>query len=516
MTVLGIMKNLFKKKFRVYRDDLQKLMQSISIEKVKDVLKNGPRKLKESVQKSLEKTSEKNWYYKAAKSCEKVNDAVLREDKGFTRRATKAFAGKVGAAGASAGIFAMASMFGSASTGTALGTLYGVAFSSASLAWFSGGITFWGMTKMTIGAIVVGVISFVGAIVFLFTIGFLLKKSFGKSREISELEEKEKNIIYVCLQLAKAFRLKEKEGKSLNPLEVEALYGEALKPLCEELEEFERRTKSWPYMAKKRLKKSIKTLNELKGFLKKSYKFVENSYKHVPNVTVGIVSAVTIQLLSEIPTTFDANEEKVLEALRGHTNDLTDDANVEEISKYLKELKPDQLKGLVSSITGKYHELRYEMFINSQDNNLRAELFDDYNHPGADIKLINTETGEVREFQLKATNYLSYIKEHNKKYKDIDVLATEEVAADAPDIGSTGFYNKDLREEVEDTLDKAEGSFIGSEVLSSMTVAAMIILARKLKVILKGSKMTNDEKSKLVQDVKVAAGVAGVISLLIG
>jgi len=28
--------------------------------------------------------------------------------------------------------------------------------------------------------------------------------------------------------------------------------------------------------------------------------------------------------------------------------------------------------------------------------------------------------------------------------------------------------------------------------------------------------MTNDEKSKLVQDVKVAAGVAGVISLLIG
>ena len=114
MTVLGIMKNLFKKKFRVYRDDLQKLMQSISIEKVKDVLKNGPRELKESVQKSLEKTSEKNWYYKAAKSCEKVNDAVLREDKGFTRRATKAFAGKVGAAGASAGIFAMASMFGSA------------------------------------------------------------------------------------------------------------------------------------------------------------------------------------------------------------------------------------------------------------------------------------------------------------------------------------------------------------------------------------------------------------------
>ena len=148
----------------------------------------------------------------------------------------------------------------------------------------------------------------------------------------------------MCLELAKAFLLKEKEGKSLNLLEIEALYGEALKPLCEEIEEieeFERRSSSWPYMAKKRLKKSINTLKELNDFLKDSYKFVDNSSKNVPNVTVGIVTAVTIKLLSEIPPTFDANEEKVLEALRGSTNNLGDDANMEEISKYLKKLKPD-------------------------------------------------------------------------------------------------------------------------------------------------------------------------------
>ena len=75
------------------------------------------------------------------------------------------------------------------------------------MAWFSGGITFWGIAKSTIGGIVIGTIAFVGAIVSLFTIGLLLKKSFGKPREISELEEKEKNIVYVCLELAKAFRL---------------------------------------------------------------------------------------------------------------------------------------------------------------------------------------------------------------------------------------------------------------------------------------------------------------------
>ena len=49
-----------------------------------------------------------------------------------------------------------------------------------------------------------------------------------------------------------------------------------------------------------------------------------------------------------------------------------------------------------------------------------------------------------------------------------------------------------------------------------MTVAAMIMLAKNIKQILKGSKMKDDKKSKLVQDVSVAAGVAGVISLLIG
>ena len=73
------MKKSFKKKFRKYKEDIQSIMQNISREKVKDVLKNGPRELKESVLKSLEKTSEKNWYYKAAKSCEKVRDSVLQE-----------------------------------------------------------------------------------------------------------------------------------------------------------------------------------------------------------------------------------------------------------------------------------------------------------------------------------------------------------------------------------------------------------------------------------------------------
>jgi hypothetical protein len=63
------------------------------------------------------------------------------------------------------------------------------------------------MGKMAIGGIVTGTIAFVGAIVSFLVFGILLKKSFGNSREFSELEEKKKNIVSVCLELAKAFPL---------------------------------------------------------------------------------------------------------------------------------------------------------------------------------------------------------------------------------------------------------------------------------------------------------------------
>ena len=65
MSDLTIMKNLFKKKYREYKEDILTIIQNISRESVKGFLKNGLRELKESVQKSLEKTSAKNWYFKA-------------------------------------------------------------------------------------------------------------------------------------------------------------------------------------------------------------------------------------------------------------------------------------------------------------------------------------------------------------------------------------------------------------------------------------------------------------------
>ncbi len=467
-------------------------------------LKNIFRKSTERYRRGKETISNDNWYIKSAIACEDVADAVTREDNGASQKITKAFAGKLGAAGTSVGIFSIASLLGTAGTGTAIGSLSGAALTSATLAWI-GGSVFVGSLLLAVSAVEGGLGAAFGA-------GFVFKKYvFGKKREKTELDEKEQKIIAACIALATAFRQKGKEGKPLDPLVVKALYGDALQPLCEELLEFQLKTKSWTSFAKRRIKNSIKVLTYLTNYLKVCF-------KNSPNVTIGTLSAVILQLLSETPhdLKFDDNEQLVLEALRG-SNKILSEASIKDLGDYVKNQDPSQLKGLLNSITGKYHELRYQMHVNSTDDNLRVELFEEYNHPGADITLINTETGDEKVFQLKATDYLSYIKKHNEKYEDISVLATEEVAKLDPDIGTTGISNMEIREEVSDVFDslKSKDDY-DFGVGSSMTVAAMITLARNVKVILKGSKMTNDEKSKLVQDGMIAAGVAGVISLLIG
>jgi len=466
--------------------------------------KNKFREFTERYRRGKETISDDNWNIKTAIACEDVVDAITREENGASQKITKAFAGKLGAAGTSVGIFSIASLIGTAGTGTAIGSLSGAALTSATLAWI-GGSMFIGSVLLTVAAVAGGLGAALGA-------GFVFKKYvFGKKREKTELDEKEQNIIAACIALATAFRQKEKEGKPLDPLVVKALYGEALQPLCEELLEFQLKTKSWTSFAKRRIKNSIKVLTYLTNYLKVCF-------KNSPNVTIGTLSAVILQLLSETPhdLKFEDNEQLVLEALRG-SNKILSEASIKDLGDYVKNQDPSQLKGLLNSITGKYHELRYQMHVNSTDDNLRVELFEEYNHPGADITLINTETGDEKVFQLKATDYLSYIKKHNEKYEDISVLATEEVAKLDPDIGTTGISNMEIREEVSDVFDSLKSKDdVDFGVGSSMTVAAMITLARNVKVILKGSKMTNDEKSKLVQDGMIAAGVAGVISLLIG
>lgn len=502
-----------KTKLNVSDKDIEDTKQYISVkskealEYTKEHLEDGYEHTKvkaievyDDYKESKEPLADHNWYGRAATSCENMTDSMLREDSGTSTKITKGVVGKLGAAGTSVGIFSIASLLGTASTGTAIGSLSGAAFTSSALAWVGG--------SMMMGSIIIGVASIAGGIGAVLGAGWVFKKYiYGQKREKSELEEKEQNIIDVCLSLAAGFRQQEKEGTPIDPITAQAIYAEALQPLCEDLLEYKLESESWTNYARNRFHNAVEALKVVTEYL---HGF---SVKH-PNVAIGITSAVILELLSDDIGSFNDNEELVLQALRRSNNRLSDASN-EELSEYVKSLEPEQIQGLHSNIKGIYHEIRYAHEENIDGDEYIVELFSDTNHAGADVRIINTLTGDVKEVQLKATEYLSYVKKHNEKYENIEVFGTDEVASMSDDIKSTGISLDEINSDVTDTFDTLSDSSTDSGVVSSMSVAAMIVLAKNAKVLLRGENIPNDKKSEMIQDGAIAAGTAALVSLFV-
>jgi len=450
--------------------------------------------------KSKEPISDKNWYSKAASTFEELNDSLLREDSGTSNKITKSLAGKIGMAGTSIGIFSLASLVGTASTGTAIGTLSGAAFTSASLAWVGGSVF--------MGSIILGAASIAGGLGAVVGAGWAYKKYvYGSKRDKTKLEEKEQNIIDVCLSLATAFRQKEKDGNPLDPIVAQAMYSDALKPLEEELLYYEAKDEDgWTKASRSKLKESLKSLSTLTKFTKE---YLNNN----PGFSIGIVSAVVMQLLSD-DLDFNDSEELVLDALRRSNNDLND-ASVEELSEYIKSKSDESLLGLENNIKGIYHELKIVEAENIDGDEYIAEVFGSTNHSGADIIITNVLTGEVKEIQVKTTDSVSYIDEHFKRYEDIEVMASVEVADKMDNVDSSSYTNEEITNDVRETFDELNNS-VSSNITSSMTVSALVCLAKNSKVLLKGEKFTQSEKEEMVKGATIAAGTSALVSLLLG
>lgn len=428
--------------------------------------------------KSREPLTNKNWYIKAANSCENMSDAFMRESDGTSTKITKGIIGKLGAAGTSVGIFSLASLVGTASTGTTIGSLSGAAFSSASLAWLGG--------SMFMGSIIIGVASIAGGIGAVLGAGWLFKKYvYGKKRDRAELEVKEQRIIDVCLSLATAYRQKSEDGMPIGSFVAQAMYRDALEPLCDELQQCKLDGENWTTYAKKRFNDALGKLTKVTNHLK------EHSTNN-PNIPIGIISSVVLQLLSEGPSAFNSNEELVLEALRRSNNKLHD-ASIEDLSTYIQEMSPEGIAGLTNNIKGIYHELKFVDLENSDGDSYIAELFEETNHAGADVRIINTVTGDIQEIQLKATDYLSYVQRHNERYEDIEVFVTSEVADASESLESTNISNSEITKDVNGTFDKLDG-LTQSHLTSSMTVAALISLARNSNVLLRGDSLSQSDK----------------------
>lgn len=465
----------------------------------------GKHRLDERAKNNVSLDTE-NFYEQAASRCEQVVDALLIEKPGTSARIVRTLSVKFGAAGATAGVFSIASLLGTASTGTAIATLHGAAFQGAALAWIGGNVA--------VGGMVVGGIAVAGGLVAYFGAQYAITKFAGKRRKKKHLNEHELRVIDTCLFLATSFRQQLSFGRSLDPTSASALHTDTFVPLCDALDECLFMVSHWPKRPHAQLEKKIGRTYQLKHYLRKTVTMAN----HRPGmigipITTGVISATIIKLVADDLPGFNQKEELVLDALRRSKTTLNSATN-EELSTYVQTMDIEQMRGLKNNVKGIYLELAFQSKENTDGDAYIVELFEATNHPGADARIINTDTGDVVEIQLKATNYIAHIRAHNEKHGDIKVFATSEVADEDPIITSAGFSNDELSSDTEQVLAQLQNPDDGA-VLDSLGVAAMVTLARNAGLFLKGQTMSVQDKETMIKEGVVAASVAGLVQLLI-
>lgn len=449
-----------------------------------------------------------NFYEKGATTLEDLVDALLIEKSGTSARVVRALSAKLGAAGATVGIFSIASLLGTASTGTAISSLSGAAFNGAALAWIGGSMA-------TGGWIVLGVAAIGGAAAY-FGSRKMLSKWIGKRRKRKTLDTQEKQFVETCLMLATAFRERAEQNAHLDRITAKALHNNLAEDLMQQLNICISKVSDWPTIP---LNKLEKRKDELDVFLtaltvlnNEPFETKNGSIATHPIIT-GIVSATVMKLMASDLPSFSDDEQLVLQALRRSKNSLAE-ASEFELSNYVQSLSVEQISGLKNNVKGIYHELAFQNRENLDGDEYIVELFENTNHAGADVRIINVETGDVAEVQLKATNYASYVREHNEKYENISVLTTSEVAGESSDWSSSDFSNENLSADTSSTL-QILNQGADADIAESMGIAAMVTLAVNARSMLKGQTLSTKAKQKIIQDGVVAASVAGLVQLIL-
>ena len=147
------------------------------------------------------------------------------------------------------------------------------------------------------------------------------------------------------------------------------------------------------------------------------------------------------------------DESFVLSAIRRSSNRFSD-ASIEEIGEMLREYDPSQMPGLVNNVKGILFELEFVEIENSNGDSIFAYQFEETNYPAYDIQLIDQETGQIEEIQLKATDSASYVQSWMDEHGD-NIVVTDEVA-ERMGLQGVGVSNDELEVRVEDFVAKLQ------------------------------------------------------------
>lgn len=391
---------------------------------------------------------------------EDMQDSFLRQEKGTAARVATQWAGKFGVATASSGaLLGIASLFGTASTGTAIGTLSGAAYTSSALAWLGGSVA--------MGSAIVGGVGLASGIGAYFGIKWLWRRYLsGTPRTEDELKEFER-LLYCSLK-AIQLNLRTTQLDQNQSFSYYVIWTRALSPALKELSSLRRTEYStWPALARWRYDKALKRLIKLR-------RKAQGRLAQRASIPIGTITAVAMLLL-EGKTEFEGDELLVLEAFRRSTPELHN-ASPEQITEYIAQYQGKSLEGLLNNIKGIYHELAYIEHENNDGDQWFADIAVDVSQPGFDFSLRNAATDETFLIQLK-TN-ASSIYEHRSTY-DYAVMAPTDVADDFPGVMDSGFTKEELNNSLDRTVDKLDDSVLdsGTQILETSLTAATITMA---------------------------------------
>jgi hypothetical protein len=422
----------------------------------------------------------------------------------------KALTAKMAAAGVTTSILGLVATFGTAGTGAAISGLSGAAATSATLAWV-GGLIGGGMAAGTFLTAGVGLV-----------VGYAAYKVIGSNaRPFDELTELDKGVVETCGVLVAAidqtldeseeivFSKKEAQGFLNNTmLPLEANLRDNAEDICSRLD------------AKNAIAFRQHALTDFRRVAIQGFgEFIESSHRvgeARPLLPEAIIGGVFYALLSLTAVGDDAESQLVLDALRRSDADLAGVAEA-EISDYLAGYSAEQLKGIANNVKGIYHELLYVEQNNDSNEDTFAEVFGATNHPGADIQIKDTETGEVlKEIQLKATGSASYLREHQDKYPDIEIRATEEISEFNDGVVSSGISNATITTQVEGDIESLADNTITDQVIESAGLIGVIVAGKEAIEVLQGEKPPGEAARKTVEVMSVGAATTAITAFLFG
>lgn len=225
-----------------------------------------------------------------------------------------------------------------------------------------------------------------------------------------------------------------------------------------------------------------------------------------------VIATVFANLINKASLEFSEEEQLVIEALRRSNNKLAE-MSMSDMGDYLKCMNDKSLRGLANNVKGIYHELSYVHYENNNGDSITARVFQETNHPGADV-ILSKNGLDFAEIQLKATDNVYLIREHFSKYPEITVAATTEVADSMPGVLSSGFSNSNLENEVGETFTDVSDQSFSSQAESAFAVSALMSAALNASKVLSGKETSENAIRHTLRDVGVAVSSTLLVDLL--